>query len=105
SKMYIDESEVRGQPLIDAIEPEDPWSFEITARIEIAVLVEGTSRDGRSRHPPDSRIVAKRPDHRLDHQPFPNEVRRCVAMLSIVLQILGHHRANSHRGEEPNPLH
>src|SRR5438552_2701062 len=101
----IHQSQVNCEAFVNAVEAENAWGFQVASSIEIPMLVECSAGNQRSGHTPDFRIIVYGPKERLDDQPFPNEVRRGVTLLWIVLDVLGHHCVYRHCGEKTDALH
>ena len=103
-KMYVDQPKVNRKTLVDAVEAEDPGRLEVAAVVEIAVVGECPPCDQCPGDSPNLRIVAERPDDRLDNEPFPYQKRLGLRLLRVWIDPPSP-TADRHDREEAYALH
>jgi hypothetical protein len=103
--MDIHEAKTHCKSLVDAMKAENSRCFEVTPRIEVAVLVECSTSDECAWYSPNAWVVSFGSHECLNHEPFPHEIRRSVANFGIIFEAFSDYRAYCDGSEKANSLH
>jgi hypothetical protein len=103
--MNVYESQMDGQPFVDAVEPKNAWGFQIAARVEVSMLINRATSHVSTGNSAEVLPIGYLANYGFNNEPLPYQVWRCVAIGGIILQALRDECPYRHRRQKSDPTH